>query len=37
LHIFFVMLCALVFYFAYSDRSKFKPVLNPNEFAIYKK
>jgi hypothetical protein len=37
LHIFFVMSCALVFYFAYSYRSKFKPILNLNEFAIYKK
>jgi hypothetical protein len=37
LHIFFVMLCVIVFYFAYSNRSKFKHVLNSNEFVIYRK
>jgi hypothetical protein len=37
LHIFFVTLCALVFYFAYSYRLKFKPILNLNEFVFIKK
>jgi hypothetical protein len=37
LHISFVMLCALVFYFVYSNLSKFEPILNSNEFAVYKK
>jgi hypothetical protein len=37
LHTLVLMMCAIIFYFVNKNRPKFKPHLNSNQFAFYKK